>query len=290
MLEDLAEAYLTDARRRRGLSVNSLRAYGGDIGDYLRHVRRCRGDFSAAAGSYLAHLSEARGLKPRSVRRRIVVVNAFLDWAGERMAGLDPARPEAPSRRVAGHNLPRTVTPGDLSRLLATADAQGEAGDFALALRLMAATGLRVSEACHLRAADFNPGAASLRVRGKGSRERVVYVANADLADALAKRAGAGGGFALRPLLTTARGGALTPAGIRARLHALARGLGLEAVITPHMLRHTCATMHLENGVDIRFVQRMLGHASISTTEIYTHVTDAALKAAMARGDPLARL
>ena len=290
MLEELADAYLTDARRRRGLSVNSLRAYRGDIFDYLRHVRRCGGDPGRAAASYLAYLTEARRLKPRSARRRIVVVNAFLDWAGERMEGLDPARPEPPSRRRAGHVLPRTVAPGDLGRLLASADAQSEAGDFALALRLMAATGLRVSEACDLRACDFDPGGASLRVRGKGARERVVYVANPALAGALAERAAAGGGYPLRPLLTTARGGALTPAGIRARLHALVRGAGLEAAVTPHMLRHTCATMHLENGVDIRFVQRMLGHASISTTEIYTHVTDAALKAAMTRGDPLARL
>jgi site-specific recombinase XerD len=87
------------------------------------------------------------------------------------------------------------------------------------------------------------------------------------------------------PLVRNSRGKPLTPQCLRLRLHTLRRRLGIEKRITPHMLRHTAATLLLEGGVDIRFVQRLLGHASIATTEIYTHVADTALRNALTRAD-----
>jgi site-specific recombinase XerD len=87
------------------------------------------------------------------------------------------------------------------------------------------------------------------------------------------------------PLFRNQRGTAITPQCVRLRLHALTRGVKIGKRITPHMLRHTAATLLLEGGVDIRFVQRLLGHASIATTQIYTHVTDIALRHALERAD-----
>lgn len=156
-----------------------------------------------------------------------------------------------------------------------------------LALSLLAATGLRIAELCSLRLSDVNPNTGEIRVTGKGSKERVVIVTNArvrlQLGRLVRNRMKFEGPGA--PLFRNQRGKNLTPQCMRLRLHRLVRCTGLKARVTPHMLRHTAATLLIERGVDIRFVQRLLGHASISTTETYTRVTDKALRTALERAD-----
>ena len=131
------------------------------------------------------------------------------------------------------------------------------------------------------------PDTGEIKVFGKGARERIAVIANkrvrANLARHLKERTKRAGSEA--PLFLNRRGRPLTPQCLRLRLHALASRSEVGRVVTPHMLRHTAATLLLEGGVDIRFVQRLLGHASIVTTQIYTHVTDLALRSALERAD-----
>ena len=129
---------------------------------------------------------------------------------------------------------------------------------------------------------------AALRVRGKGARDRIAYVSNATLAQELTTLAGQRGGNGA--LFLNRSGRPLRPHSIRTRLRVLAEQSGLRRKLTPHMLRHTAATLLIETGVDIRFVQRLLGHSSISTTEIYTHVSDEALRTTLARANVLSTL
>lgn len=136
----------------------------------------------------------------------------------------------------------------------------------------------------------MSPDGASLRVHGKGSRDRMAYVTDAGLRaelrqmiDARRQRGAAAGALFLNRL-----GAPMKPQSIRTQLRRFAREAGIARRVTPHMLRHTAATLLIETGVDIRFVQRLLGHSSIATTEIYTHVSDEALRTTLERANVLA--
>lgn len=161
-----------------------------------------------------------------------------------------------------------------------------------IVVRLMVGTGIRVGELCKLRIDDLSPDGSSLRIHGKGSRDRVAYIIDRrlglELCNLASKRRQIGGDC--EALFVNRRGSELKTQSVRSKLRRYATELGLTRRVTPHMLRHTAATLLIETGVDIRFVQRLLGHASIATTEIYTHVSDEALKSTLERANVLARL
>jgi integrase/recombinase XerD len=150
---------------------------------------------------------------------------------------------------------------------------------------------MRVGELAALRVGDIDTAAGRLKIFGKGSRERTVFVTDARLRDELhayvSERHPRARQCIDSPLLVDKRGRALSAARIRRAIFLLGRTAGLRRRLTPHMLRHTAATMLLESGTDIRFVQRLLGHRSIVTTQIYTHVSDRALRMALARANIL---
>ncbi len=161
-----------------------------------------------------------------------------------------------------------------------------------LIVRLLVVTGLRIGELTHTRLRDVNGAGAQIRVMGKGSRERTVYVTNhrllEDFAVYLSQRRQDGTPDSFVFLNT--RGGRLTEAAFRKRLRQLSADLQIAPHITPHRFRHSAATLLIEEGVDIRLVQRLLGHASISTTEIYTKVSDSSLFQAIEHADTLAKV
>jgi integrase/recombinase XerD len=138
---------------------------------------------------------------------------------------------------------------------------------------------------------DVQTDTGQIKVYGKGARERIVIIANHQVRKIIASHVRALPEAERAPahLFRNRRGRPMTPQCLRLRLHSLARKNRLGCV-TPHMLRHTAATLLLEGGVDIRFVQRLLGHASIATTQIYTHVSDAALRKALERADVMRAL
>jgi integrase/recombinase XerD len=151
----------------------------------------------------------------------------------------------------------------------------------------MTATGLRVSELCGLRVRQVDLSVGQIRVLGKGARERVVIITSGEIRELIRKYLEARS-TVREPeasLLINARGRPVTPQYLRQQLRALSKKAGLSRHVTPHMLRHTAATLLIEGGVDIRYVQRLLGHASIATTQIYTHVSDVALRVALERAN-----
>ena len=270
----------------RRLSQNTLDAYACDLRDFcawlpaVTHIDNVGADDLKA---YLAHLVGERCLSTATIRRRFACLRAFFRHACDTQGTPDPFftwRPQLSRRK----RLPRTLSREETSRLLSGISANGapNGGDksLRLAVRLMIATGLRVGELCRLQIDDVSPDGSTLRVLGKGSRDRVAYVADPTLQAELKtlvhyrRRPDA----TCRSLFVNRSGSRLKPQSIRSKLRRVAEEAGLTRRITPHMLRHTAATLLIETGVDIRFVQRLLGHASIATTEIYTHVSDEALR------------
>lgn len=281
-----AEAFVSRLRVSRDPSEHTLRAYESDLRDYAAFVRR--GELpleqEETVLSYAKHLIDERKAAPRTIRRRMACLRVYYKdlvrsgtLAQSPFATLEIQLPKARS-------LPRALGRADAARLVNVArlkcrDRNAEEGEkaFALALLVLISVGLRVGELVKLRAADFDSETGGLLVRGKGRRERRVFlvdtVLKADVEALAAKRAGL-------PLFSSEDGEWSTPA-VRRRLTQLAADAGLNQHITPHMLRHTCATLLLEEGVDLLFLQRLLGHENISTTAIYAHVGDVSLKRAL---------
>ncbi|MBV2183025.1 MAG: tyrosine-type recombinase/integrase, partial [Rhizobium sp.] len=153
------------------------------------------------------------------------------------------------------------------------------------AIHLLLDTGIRIGELASIRLEDISLPDRCLKIHGKGNRQRFVYLfpkpLYRTLSDYLSKRRNLD--VKCERFFINSAGFALTPPRIRVSLHELAGHAGIDRHVTPHMLRHTCATQWLEAGLDIRYVQKLLGHQSISTTEIYTHVSDQGLRDALLR-------
>ncbi|MDE3155883.1 MAG: site-specific tyrosine recombinase XerD [Acidobacteriota bacterium] len=293
----LIDAYLDHLRVERRLSANTLDSYGRD----LRGLGEFAAGRSRSAGALDRHDLEAfvrdlmgRGLSPRSVARTVACVRGFYRFLTlQRRIAANPAEDLTAPR--AWPALPKYLTLDEVDRLLAQPDTGTPLGlrDRAL-LELLYATGLRVSELVTLRAADLNLDEHWLTCTGKGSKQRVVPIG--DEAASWVRRYLAGGRPALLGrrtsprLFVNARGGprGLSRVGFWKIVRRYARQGGLTRPISPHVLRHSFATHLLERGADLRAIQAMLGHADLSTTQIYTHVLDARMRAAYERFHPRA--
>jgi site-specific recombinase XerD len=234
---------------------------------------------------HVAHLQEVRGLKLASVRRHIATIRRFaahLVSSEICKPDLLSWKPQLPKPR----RLPRPVARTDARRILRACDSVTSSSSTTVtALCLMMGVGLRIGEVCAINCGDFSSDGQRLHVYGKGSKERVVYISNAALRRHVRSQiAGRNEGS---PAFFSEEGARLSTGALRRRITTLVRQSGIERRVTPHMFRHSAATWHLEAGIDIRIVQRLLGHASISTTEIYTQVADRQLELALSRADVL---
>ncbi|HUG29068.1 MAG TPA: tyrosine recombinase [Candidatus Limnocylindria bacterium] len=300
-LEHAVEAYLTFLASERGLAPATIRAYRGDLADFAdaRGTARDWADGPGAAQRYLAARTRRGrrldpGLAPTSLRRRAAAIKGFYRFAfGEGLIGIDVAAhldlPRMPRL------LPETLTQAEVERLLA-APAEDAQLDRAL-LELLYAAGLRISEALNLDLEDLSLDGAFVRVIGKGDRERLVPVGEvaldairAWLAEARAALVAAHHVEPVRggPLLLGRSGRRLARQQAWAMVKRAAAGAGLSSRVSPHTLRHSFATHLLEGGADLRIVQELLGHASISTTQLYTHVTGERIREVYARAHPRA--
>jgi integrase/recombinase XerD len=302
----LTGLFLDMLAAERGAGRNTLEAYARDLDDLADHLAAGRTTIAAAATAdlrgYLAALTN-RGFKPSSVARRLSAVRQlyrFLYAEGHRRD--DPAAViEGPKR---GRVLPKLLSIGEVDRLLATAHsaaADGARGDgerlralrLACLLEVLYATGLRVSELIALPAGAARRDERMLVVRGKGGKERLVPLNDAAkramrvYLDALGKPQD---GVPHRWLFPSfGESGHLTRQHVARELKSLAAAAGIRAArVSPHVLRHAFASHLLQNGADLRVVQTLLGHADISTTQIYTHVLDERLKSLVRDLHPLA--
>jgi len=275
--------YLDYLTVEKGLAPNTIAAYHADLARLGQTLGRRRLE-QAGREDLLKLMRKMRlaGRSPRSVARWVVAVRGFFIYMiAQGQINEDPtAHIDAPK---AWKTLPKVLDGSDVDALMAAPDRSHPRGlrDAAM-LELLYATGLRVSELLRLRLGDIHLDAGYLRCWGKGSKERVVPLGSQ--ADAAVQRYLADGrpGLLRGPrsefLFVNRQGGALSRQGFWKRVKHYGIQAGIAQSLSPHVLRHSFATHLLENGADLRAVQLMLGHADISTTQIYTHVNRERLK------------
>lgn len=289
-------AFLEAARAERGAADNTVEAYARDLALFRAHLAAGGSDLSTAGRAeiegFLASL-EAGGLSAATRARRLSAIRQLYRFAwSEGWRGDDPAaRIAGPRRR---RPVPDPLDMAAVGHLIETARTGGDAR-LACIVELLYATGLRVGELVALPRRALLGDPRVLLVRGKGGRERLVPLsepAREAVAAWLAARPEPGPGGRPSPWLFPSRGakGHLTRVAVWGQLKGLAARAGLDpARVTPHGLRHAFASHLLANGADLRAIQTLLGHADVTTTEIYTHVLDARLKALVLDNHPLAK-
>ena len=272
-----AKSFLDFCRVEKGLAANSISAYHIDLQRFTDGIAPLAplGATAQDLGRYVESLYGV-GLSARSIARHMTTLRSFYSFLtreGEIQA--DPSEFLALPKQWS--NLPKYLNRQEMERLLTTPDASKPTGlrDRAM-LELLYATGLRVTELCQLLLNNVERDSGVLRVTGKGNKQRLVPFgesAGESVGRYLAEgRSQMLKGRASRFLFVTARGGAMTRQGFWKLLGGYGKKAGIFRDLTPHVVRHSFATHLVEGGADLRSVQIMLGHADISTTQVYTHV------------------
>ncbi len=295
MSRELFDAYLDHLRVERRLAELTLESYARDLAALAAHAAGASRPVAALDRHALeAFVREqmSHGLSPRSVARRVAAVRGFYRFLVlDRRLEHNPADDLRPPR--AWPALPKFLSVDDVDRLLAQPDAATPLGlrDRAM-IELLYATGLRVSELVAVRQTDLHLAEHYMTCIGKGSKERLVPIGEqaSDWIRRYARegRAALARGAASPRLFLNVRGGSLSRVGFWKALKRYGRQAGLPRTLSPHMLRHSFATHLLERGADLRAIQLMLGHADLSTTQIYTHVLEARLRTVYDRFHPRA--
>ena len=300
VLQQTLDDYVDHLTRDRDVSEHTVRAYRGDLLDLFIHLQRLGSDDLSgltvrSLRSWLAN-QQTRGRARGTLQRRTAAVRVFGRWAvqTERMTE-DPAAALRSPKRV--RSLPPTLECADAATMMAEAlriaaeeGGPSAARDVAM-LELLYATGIRVSELCGLDLGDIDEGRQTLRVLGKGNKQRTVPYGN-PAARALEAWLVARGQLATpeagEAVFVGDRGKRIDQRVVRRIVHRALRVVDGAPDLGPHGLRHAMATHLLEGGADLRSVQELLGHASLATTQIYTHVSDARLRAAFQQAHPRA--
>ncbi len=278
MKDELLEKFFNYLAVEKGLALNTVESYERDLRKYREFMAaKEHGDIRQDdVVSFLSHLSTA-GIATPSLARCLAAVRGFHKFlVTDGLAAMDPTvNVETPR---GWKRLPKTLSGGDVEALLSQPDSSTAIGlrDKAM-LELLYATGLRVSELVGLKLSDINLERGFLIVIGKGSKERAVPLgesAGAAVQEYLdrARQALLGGAESECLFISSKRRG-ITRQMFWERIKFYARQAGIASSVSPHTLRHSFATHLLDNGADLRAVQAMLGHADISTTQIYTHVS-----------------
>ena len=290
----LVDAYLRHLEVVRRAAPNTLEAYARDLGRLAAHADRRGLDFRAFTREDIERVvreSMAAGLSPASAARLVASIRGFFKFlllSGT--TGVNPAEDVSAPRRFKA--LPRFLSLDEVDSLLQAPDVTTPRGlrDRAL-IELLYATGLRASELVGLRLNDLRIDEGYLQCTGKGSKQRLVPIG--DHAAAWLRKYLAGGRPPLmgrrdspQVFVNARRGGKLTRVGFWKILKQWGRTAGIRAHLSPHVLRHSFATHLLERGADLRAIQAMLGHADLSTTQIYTHVLEARLRSLYDRFHP----
>ncbi len=306
-LADL-ESFLEMMSAERGASPNTLSSYRRDVEDYAGFLARRRSNVrSATAADLRAYMSEleSRGYAASSAARRLSAIRQL-----HRFLYAEGIRTDDPSGIIAGPKrkpaLPKIMSEAEVGRLLDEAEASvaraEKPADALRAARLVAlletlyASGLRVSELVALPASAARPDLRMLMVRGKGGKERIVPLtarAREAISRFMTLRRAAEGDKPPGPWLfpASSESGTLTRQAFAREMKELAIAAGIQpSRLSPHVVRHAFASHLLQNGADLRIVQQLLGHADISTTQIYTHVLEERLKSLVADHHPLSRM
>lgn len=295
-MKKLIHEFINYLSVERGLAMNTLESYGRDLRQYSEFLETDdEGDLDTVSRTtivnYLMYL-QSQGKATATIARRLAALKAFYQFlVREKRIPSDPtANLESPKLEK---RLPKVLSVQEVERLLGQPDANQAAGtrDRAM-LELLYATGIRVSELVSLNEEDVNLEMGYIRCAGKGSKERIVPLGSLAIQSCREYLGGARQRLVRdreeRALFVNHHGHRLTRQGFWKIVKKYAEDAKIDKEITPHTLRHSFATHLLENGADLRSVQEMLGHADISTTQIYTHVTKGRLKEVYAKAHPRA--
>ena len=303
-------AFVNSRRDERSLGHQTLRAYAQDLRPFARFTKAHYLSDPPSKDDILAyhrHLRDELGAKPATIERRLVTLKSYFAWREDRNSALpSPFADVRISVRIP-RRLPRPIDRDTLRAVLRANDgpivaqASRDAANAAraskndvttLIIKLLIVTGLRISELTNLKVRDVSPDGCQSLVTGKGSKERIVFVPNRKLQEEFQSycQVRSEQGSMKSPLFLNIAGRRLRAATFRKRLRALSKRLGSEPHLNPHRFRHSAATLLIEEGIDIRMVQALLGHANLKTTEIYVRVSNQALRRAMERADVLSAI
>lgn len=284
-LNDYVTEYLEYCEYRKRLDRKTLKAYRIDLkqyADYLQNISEFY--FKDNLDKYITHLHKQ--YKPKTVKRKIASLKAFFHYMEYKEILSENPFTKLDIRFREAKLLPKTIPFHTIQTFLSTLYQQKEQAtskyqyrccirDIAV-IELLFATGLRISELCSLRLSDIDFISNNVLIYGKGAKERILQIGNSEVLSALSlyhetfkSDIDACGYFFVNRLQKK-----LSDQSVRYMITRYAKLAGIEQHLTPHMFRHSFATLLLEQDVDIRYIQRMLGHSSISTTEIYTHVSN----------------
>lgn len=283
--------YLRDVRN---LSPNTTRAYETDLEAFVEWARREGVDpFHVSHGQIREWLAELRGAgyATTTQNRHLSAVRSLYKWLVSRDITDEDAAAAVASPKLS-KRLPSTLSDSDVGRLLSACSDDPEGMRDRALIELLYASGARISEASALDVRDVDVRQRQVRLFGKGAKERVVplYPQAVEAVQTYVRDARPSlacfSGRATNALFLSSRGNRMSAAALRERFERLVELAGLDPSITPHAMRHTFATQLLDGGADLRSVQELLGHESLSTTQIYTHLSVERLKAAALQAHP----
>lgn len=282
------EQWLERLRLARGASPNTLRAYATDLADWCGFCAERGADPVAGtaldARAFLMVLGE-RGLAASTVARRLAALRTFYD--DHHGSDGNPFRKVRPPR--IPKRLPKVLSENDMQQLLDGSAIEGLSTRDRAVCELLYATGIRVSECSGLGLGDVDLAGGTVKVLGKGNKERLVPLGRSAAVAIHAWMHERRGGSGSSALFLNTRGGALTARSLRRVVSRALSAAGLSGAGSPHTFRHSFATHLLDHGADLRVVQELLGHASVATTQRYTHVSAERLRQAYTAAHPHGR-
>ncbi len=284
-LKTMSELYLNYCQYQKNLNAKTLKAYGIDLSQFLLFMNDTDGQLTKINLSNYAIILH-KTYKPKTVKRKIASIKAFCGWLVYEDLLIENPFHKLNLKFQEPFILPRTIPLDVIETLLRTAyqEINNDSNtayqkltglrDIAV-LELLFATGIRVSELCSLKSDDINLINGFVRIYGKGSKERIIPISNTDVLTAIkryltayTKNIDCSGYF-----FVNRKKCRLSEQSVRFMIDHYAKKASIATHITPHMFRHSFATLLLEEDVDIRYIQQILGHSSITTTQIYTHVS-----------------
>jgi len=282
-LKQMIHDYLMYCENHKKLSAKSTKAYAIDLEQFMRHITTDDIPVKADILTYIAHLHKTN--KPRTVKRKIASIRAFMNYLEfEEFITENPMK-KIKTKFQEPQTLPRTISLTIIESILAVAYQELKQAKTAYAINsalrntamieLMFATGLRVSELCSLNTEHIDLSNGNIRIMGKGKRERILQVGNPEVISILKRYAKENTVHKHETefFFTNRLSSRISEQSVRFLIKRLCVKAKVGYRITPHMFRHSFATLLLEEDVDIRYIQRMLGHSSIVTTQIYTQVS-----------------
>ncbi len=295
-MQQAVTSFLDYLAGEKGYSPNTIAAYRNDLNQFLEYLQHVDDWVKVRKNSiilYVLHLRE-RDYAPTTVARKAACLKSFFHFLVEEGIIKDDPAATLTSPRVERH-LPRGISQEEVARLLAQPGESSTAKDLRdkALLELLYASGMRVSELVSLNLEDIDLALGSVRCLGKGSKERLIPI-HPEATQALERYLEEGrpklvGDEAERALFLNMRGSRLTRQGLWLIVKEQAQAAGLGDEVTPHTLRHSFAIHVLDGGLNLRQVQELLGHASISTTQVYTHIATDRLREDFEEAHPRAR-